>query len=226
MATKNPHPFNTQEITIDGTTLTLKEWASASDLTYQTIYGRLRTGWDTKRALTTPTGDPSATRQPVPYTYKGRTKSLSIHAREHGLSYQVAYGRLQNGWSLERALTTPYRGTINAKSCAKLTHEGVTKTLSEWANTPGVEASAPSMRYRIKMGYSSKDVLYAEPNSFKKGRSTKTYAKLTHNGETRTILEWAHALNIPMSVIYSRRAAGWSTERMLTEPVRNISKDD
>jgi len=44
--------------------------------------------------------------------------------------------------------------------------------------------------------------------------------KLTCNGETLTITEWANRLGITRRAILSRLRYGWPTERVLTEPVR------
>ncbi len=43
---------------------------------------------------------------------------------------------------------------------------------------------------------------------------------LTHNGETLVISEWARRLGFSKQTIRDRIAAGWSTEKALTEPVR------
>jgi hypothetical protein len=40
-------------------------------------------------------------------TFKGRKQSISAWARECGMNHQALRWRLQNGWSIEKALTTP-----------------------------------------------------------------------------------------------------------------------
>lgn len=42
-------------------------------------------------------------------TYGGKTQGLSEWAREMGLNFQTIQYRLDNGWDVERALTTPSR---------------------------------------------------------------------------------------------------------------------
>lgn len=50
--------------------------------------------------------------------------------------------------------------------------------------------------------------------------------KLTYNGETRTLKEWADACGIAYSTIMSRLRYGWSIERALTYPVRKREVKD
>lgn len=42
-------------------------------------------------------------------TYQGKSQGLQDWARELGMSYQTLQYRLDNGWSVKRALTTPKR---------------------------------------------------------------------------------------------------------------------
>ena len=43
-------------------------------------------------------------------TYRGRSQSLSMWARELGLNYYTLRSRLRVGWPVERALETPMEG--------------------------------------------------------------------------------------------------------------------
>lgn len=43
--------------------------------------------------------------------------------------------------------------------------------------------------------------------------------KLTFNGQTKTIGEWAKIVNINSDVLRHRLKSGWETERILTEPI-------
>lgn len=48
----------------------------------------------------------------------------------------------------------------------------------------------------------------------------RTNIRITFNGETRTLTQWAETLNIPMHTLYGRLKNGWDVEKMLTTPVR------
>lgn len=48
-------------------------------------------------------------------SYKGETKTMHQWSEESGVNYNTLYTRLQNGWSVEKALTTPtkkYKGEM------------------------------------------------------------------------------------------------------------------
>ncbi len=45
-------------------------------------------------------------------SYKGETKSMAMWAREYDLPQKLVRRRLENGWSVERTLTTPKRGAM------------------------------------------------------------------------------------------------------------------
>lgn len=49
-------------------------------------------------------------------------------------------------------------------------------------------------------------------------RKTRTARKLDFNGKSLTIAEWSKELSISVAVLYNRLHAGWSIERMLTQP--------
>lgn len=51
-------------------------------------------------------GQMSNTRKTRLVTYNGKTQSVAQWARETGLKVNTLYGRLKNGWSVEKALTT------------------------------------------------------------------------------------------------------------------------
>ena len=48
----------------------------------------------------------------------------------------------------------------------------------------------------------------------------RTNRRLTHDGRTQTVAQWARELNIKYATLYGRSYAGWSDERALTESVR------
>ena len=48
--------------------------------------------------------------------------------------------------------------------------------------------------------------------------------KLTYNGITRTVPEWARITNIPVTAIYKRMKHNWPAERILTEKIRTYTR--
>lgn len=80
--------------------------ARAEGVPMALVQPRLNRGWTLKRAITTPKATVNAASRPV--TVEGvRYESRSHACRAYGVSRNVALFRLQKGWSLKRALTTP-----------------------------------------------------------------------------------------------------------------------
>lgn len=67
--------------------------------------------------------------------FRGRTQPMSAWAEELKIPYVTLQQRLRNGWSVERALSTP----ASPKS-RKLTFDGRTLTIPEWAKVLGVRS--------------------------------------------------------------------------------------
>lgn len=51
--------------------------------------------------------------------------------------------------------------------------------------------------------------------------NTRVNVKVTYLGETLTMAEWEVKLGFPASTMHNRIEAGWSIERVITEPLRN-----
>lgn len=56
---------------------------------------------------------------------------------------------------------------------------------------------------------------------FEQARNKRTTRRLTLNGETLTIQQWAERLGVRTGTLSSRHQKGWSDERILTEPVKS-----
>jgi hypothetical protein len=54
---------------------------------------------------------------------------------------------------------------------------------------------------------------------FEQSRNTRANVRLTYNGETRVLNDWATHLGVHRTTLSSRLRLGWSVERTLTEPV-------
>lgn len=105
----------------------------------------------------------------------------------------------------------------NTRKNRYITFNGETHTMAEWARITGL--SYYVLRARITRGWSIERAL-TEPA----GTNYRHARSITFNGETHTIREWAHILNIKESTLSTRiNGYGWPIERALTEPVQKRS---
>ena len=93
-------------ITYNETTLCLSEWGERTGIPWSVIQGRLDKNWDIAKALTVPVAYRSPKQLPV--TWNGVTKSVREWSKDLG-SRTGLNQRLRSGWSLERAMTQPFR---------------------------------------------------------------------------------------------------------------------
>lgn len=85
----------------NGESHTIGEWAKIYGLHIDCLRGRLtKLGWSIEKALTT--------KDTTNYIeFKGQKKTMRQWAKEYGLKYTCLQYRLQSGWDIEKALTTP-----------------------------------------------------------------------------------------------------------------------
>ena len=74
-------------------------------------------------------------------TFNGKTMCLLDWTKKLGFKKNVLSMRLQKGWSIEKALTTPARKNRNG-----LTYNGDTKSMLDWANEIGIKPTTLSGR--------------------------------------------------------------------------------
>lgn len=95
------------ELTHDGKTLTVPEWAELSGISEKTIRDRLDSGWSVERALTTPPRPGGPTLYDAVWEGRVHTMSLSEWGTLSGINPRTIKGRLNKGWSMTKAITTP-----------------------------------------------------------------------------------------------------------------------
>ena len=136
-------------------------------------------------------------------TYNGKTMNMTQWAQEIGIDRKTLSDRIQSGWSVEKALTTP------PKQCAPatLTWNGETHNYAEWSRITGI--SADTILKRVKKGLSPEEIL------------TKPVGRglYTVNGVTNTVAGFAKEYNIPEATVRGRLKQGMSLEEALTKPV-------
>lgn len=84
--------------------------------------------------------------------FRGQTKCVTDWAEEVGLDGGTVCGRLDRGWTVERALLTP------VSQLTMLTHGGRTQPINDWAREVGLEPS--TLRGRLDSGWPPGRALY------------------------------------------------------------------
>ena len=103
--------------------------------------------------------------------------------------------------------STKKEQSYNRSMSVKLTYNGKTMYLTEWAEELNIDKKTLSWRYRN--GWSDEEIL-TRPRDYKE-------SKLTLNGETHSMSEWGRITGINVSTISARIRDGWSVEDALTK---------
>lgn len=143
-------------------------------------------------------------------TFNGETRSLAEWSDKTGINYGTLKDRLNTGWTIEEALTTP---TIDRS--VNITYKGETKSMADWAKHLDIpyntlESRIQGKGWDIERAF-TEPVFRTEP------------IMVTFNGVTKSHIEWAKDLNIRRTTLYSRLTnPNWTIERALTELPRKM----
>ena len=144
------------------------------------------------------------------FTFNGETKNIAEWSDATGINYNTLKDRLNTGWTIEEALTTP---TMDRS--VTITYKGETKSMAAWAKHLDIPYNTLESRIQGK-GWSierafTEPVFRTEP------------IMVTFNGVTKSHIEWAKDLNIRRTTLYSRLTnPNWTVERALTELPRKM----
>lgn len=103
---------------------------------------------------------------------------------------------------------------VNRRDNRRITHDGVTKTLSAWARQIGISHYALSTRLE-KLSVSE-----ALTRGKKQNVAKRSGAFVEYQGEQRVLEELGALFGLPVYVIRGRLRLGWDIERALTTPNR------
>ena len=88
-------------------------------------------------------------------TLKGQTGTLAETCKTFGLDYGLVNGRIQKGWTVNKALSTPLNGHTEKNHL--LTYKGKTQSITEWAKELGFKKS--TIGERLNHGLSVEEAL-------------------------------------------------------------------
>ena len=112
----------------------------------------------------------------------------------------------------------------NKERSVKVTYNGTTKTLTQWARQLGLDYEVVRTRWRY--GWEPKDIFESPKNKYHKPRKHETRSRLlTYRGETLTITEWSRKTGIPYEVVRARVRYGWNVDRIFSQPVEKRNKN-
>lgn len=145
-------------------------------------------------------------------SYQGQSHCLEKWAEIYGISSDTIWKRLDKGWKVEEALTTPIQ-------FQEITYRGETRSVEDWAQISGI--SATCLRSRIKYGWAVDDLFLPPKTKPKKSRKKDDPMLIVeYRGELIPYTELARKYNIPTNILHSRLVTGWSVEDALNKPIR------
>lgn len=96
--------------------------------------------------------------------YQGEEYTIAELSDIYGIPYPRLWSRISSGWKIEDAIKKPRKRSAS-KNSLKMTYDGQTLPLSEWAKKTGIPYS--SVITRFKKGYPPELVLSKEDLSFR-----------------------------------------------------------
>lgn len=149
------------------------------------------------------------------YEINGEKKTLRAWAEEYEMNFGTVESRIKrNGWSLEKALTTPAR---SFRKRPDLFYNGQTKSQLQWAKEYGINPS--SFFNRIDAGESIEQALNPE--------SRKTDRLYTYAGETLSVSQWAIKSGVNYHTLIERLNRGLPIEEALSkDKISNAQKHE
>lgn len=200
---------NRKDITYNGETMNIAEWARRFGIGENVVRTRLKRGW-TMAQIESGHGPDSKTVHYI--TRDGVTDTERGWCKRNGVPYSLARMRLRIGWSREEAFGFKPHKKHSAK---EFTWRNETHTLSGWARKIGISSESFSKRVkRYREGSLSAEDL------FKKGETPRTIpSKMKRwNGRLYTVQELADKAGINKTSFYRRLNEGWSISKIMTTP--------
>lgn len=108
----------------------------------------------------------------------------------------------------------------NKTSNHVLTVDGESKTIAEWARHLGINPG--TLHMRLHQGWSDERAIKTPVSRRPGERGKEDVFTLTHKGITETVEWWSRYLSINEGTIRGRKKRGWSDEKALTAPPKEM----
>jgi len=146
---------------------------------------------------------------------KERTsKAKQTHGKSHSNEYRIWAAMLERCGNPDTKCYKNYGGR-GITVCDEWTSEG---GFSRFLACVGARPTPKHSLDRIdnNQGYFPGNVRWTDDKT--QARNRRNTYRLTHNGETLPVVEWAERLGLPYTTILSRLRIGWSVEKALSTP--------
>lgn len=202
---QNNNRRNCRILTCNGRTMTITQWARELGIGEGTLFLRLKRGWTTDRAL--------QTRKVVP------VRTSTIKTRRYQTSPERRCWRGIIGRCHRRHFHSyDYYGGRGIQVCRRWR-----KSFEAFLEDMGPRPSEAYSLDRINNdgNYSPSNCRWA--TRIEQASNKRNNHKLTCNGVTHTIAEWARIGNISHAAIIARLKAGWPVERAVGPRTRHVN---
>ena len=187
--------------------------------------------------------------------YNGKNLSLTDWEKETGISRHILSYRLNAGWTVEDIFNTPSTSAFYNKDNHERLHniwmsmkqrcydknnskyknygaKGINiyeewkndfHSFEKWALENGYEKHLTIERRNIDKGYCPENCTWITLEAQAKNRSNNH--KITYNGKTMILQDWANEVGIAASTIRKRLKSGWTVEDALYTPIGKKSSN-
>lgn len=156
----------------------------------------------------------------------GRTQGCGCYQRQRAKEYHTKHGmcgeRIYWIWvDMKRRCKSQSRKCFDrygGRGIAVCEEWKAFEPFYEWAIANGYREDLTIDRIDNDSDYCPENCRWATQKE--QCNNTSSNHRITYNGETHTLVEWAEILGLPKSVMYDRTRRGWSMERIVNTPMR------
>lgn len=149
---------------------------------------------------------------------KGHTKSCGCLLKTHGLTKTRLFSIMNHIKSRcynKNHHAYNHYGGRGIKVCDEWLNDF--KSFYEWSMANGYSDNLSIDRIDVNGNYEPGNCRWT--NNKTQQNNTRFNKKLTYQGQTKNISQWAELLNIPYSTLYSRLTSGWEMEKIINTPI-------
>lgn len=187
--------------------MSIAKLAKKYHIPVDTVYSRLRLGWDLEKALTTP----NQIKQYI-CIYQGKTLSVRQLSEQINLSMGAIYKRIERGETLQQIADNPIR---HPKHTSLYTYQNKQYTLQELADQ--FHLNVATLYSRIKHGESIEEAISQKQRRCKRFKQYEYNNKKYYASELAKLPECV----VDFRTILNRLRLGWTVHNAITFPQKS-----